>query len=89
MCAKHFVVIDGEELYRRGYRVASRGQSHALLAPGNVRLKRDQRVEFSNGEKVAASELAQRLNSHRAKPSVKQIIAAARRQHRRKCKYAK
>ncbi len=79
-------MITGAELYRRGYRVAHRGQSHVLAAPGNVKLKRDQRVEFSNGEKVAASELVQRLT--RAKPSVKQILMAARRQHRRTCKHA-
>ncbi len=80
-------MIDGEELFRRGYRVAHRGQSHALVAPGNVKLKRDQLVEFSNGKKVAVSELVQRLT--RAKPSVKQILMAARRQHRRNCKNAK
>jgi len=80
-------VITGAELLRRGYRVASRGQSHALLAPGNVKLKSAQLIQFSDGEKIEAGELVQRIT--RAKPSMKQIIAAARRQHRRRCTRAK
>ncbi len=80
-------MITGAELLRRGYRTASRGQSHALLTPDNVRLKREQRVMFSDGTKIAAGELVQRIT--RAKPSMRQILMAAKRQHRRKCKHAK
>lgn len=57
-------MIDGAELYRRGYRIV-RDQGYCLAMPDRLRLKEGQRVSFTNGERATAAELAARLENYR------------------------
>ncbi len=75
-------MIDGAELYRRGYRVM-RDRGFCLLSADGCKLKPEQGVSFQSGERATAAELAKRLKGYRPEPDFRQQALLARRRHRR------